>query len=170
MSPTIEMSMPLGDSPPGDDKNFNLEDGETHRATSSGCNPSVPIWDPEKIELRCMVDRLLEERRYLLPRPVEQALPHKVKVLPFWEKETATWFKLAEAVLEDNHVRDPWVMHRTVILHIPHHMLERVRGGPEPGRHSSGPFQVAVDRLVELLTPSELDQCTSILWGAEVCS
>ena len=55
-------------------------------------------------------------------------MPHNVKLLLFWEKDAAAWFKLAEAVLEDNSVRDPRVMYRTVLLHIPHHMLERARG------------------------------------------
>ena len=57
-----------------------------------------------------MVDRLLEERRYLPPRPAEQAVPHKGKLPPFWEKDAAAWFKLAEAVLEDNSLRDPRVI------------------------------------------------------------
>ena len=80
------------------------------------------------MELRRIVDRLLEERKYFPPRQVELAVPHNVKLLPFWEKDAAAWFKLAEAVLEDNSVRDPRVMYRTVLLHIPHHMLERARG------------------------------------------
>ena len=30
------------------------------------------------------------------------------------------------------------------------------------------PFKELKDRLVGLLTPSKLDQCTSILWGVEL--
>ena len=67
-------------------------------------------------------DRLLEERR---PGPVEQTVSHKVKLPPFWEKNEVAWFKLVEAVLEDNRLRDPRVMYRTVLLQIPHHVLER---------------------------------------------
>ena len=64
-------------------------------------------------------------------------------------------------------MRDPWVMYRTVLLHIPYHVLKR---GPEPGRYGGGPLQGPKDRLVELLTPREMDQCTSILWGVELGS
>ena len=46
----------------------------------------------------------LEERRALPTRPVEHAVPHKVKLPAFWEKDAAAWFRLAEAVMEDNHV------------------------------------------------------------------
>ena len=47
-------------------------------------------------------------------------------------------------------------------------MLERARGIltlPDTAAH---PFTELKDRLVELLTPSVLDQCTNILWGAEL--
>ena len=120
----------LGDRPPGDDHYFDLEDKESCRAARGGRNPNAPAWDPQKMELRRIVDRLLEERRYLPPRQVELAVPHTVKLPPFWEKDAAAWFKLVEAILEDSCMRDPWVMYRTVLLHIPHHVLER---GPEPG-------------------------------------
>ena len=99
----------LSNGPPGDDNYFNLEDEETRGAANGGCYHNAPAWDPEKMELRRMVDRLLEERRYLPPRQVEQPVPHKVKLPPFLEKDVAAWFKLAEAVLEDNRMRDPRV-------------------------------------------------------------
>ena len=79
----------------------------------------MPTWDPEKMELRRMVDHLLalEERTVLTARPAEQAVPHKVKLPALWEKDVATWFRLAEAVMEDNHARDPRVRHlRTFFL------------------------------------------------------
>ena len=102
------------------------------------------------------------------PRQVEQAVPHKVKLPPFWEKDAAAWFKLEEAILEENRMRDPRVMYRTVLLHIPHQLLERARGVLGLADIETDPFKELKDRLVKLLTPSELDQCTSILWGAEL--
>ena len=113
----------LVDGNPWDDPYFDLR-------KRSLTGPPAPAWDPEKMELRRIVDRLLEERRYLPPRQVELAVPHTVKLPPFWEKDAAAWFKLVEAILEDSCMRDPWAMYRTVLLHIPHHVLER---GPEPG-------------------------------------
>ena len=88
--------------------------------------PNAAVWDPEKMELHRIMQRLLplEERRALPARPVQHAVPHKVKLPAFWEKDAATWFRLAEAVMEDNHVVEQWVMYRTVLLHILHHMLE----------------------------------------------
>ena len=94
-------------------------------------------------------------------------MPYKVKLPPFWEKDAAAWFKLAEAILEDNHVRDPQVMYRTVLLHIPHHMLERARGVLSLANTVADHFKGLKDSLV-VLTPSKLDQCTSILWGTEL--
>ena len=98
------------------------------------------------------------------PRQVEQAVPHKVKLPPFWEKDAAAWFKLEEAILEENRMRDPRVMYRTVLLHIPHQLLERAREVLGLADIETDPFKELKDRLVKLLTPSELDQCTSTVW------
>ena len=66
--------------------------------------------------------------------------------------------------MEDNHVVEQQVMHRTVLLHILHDVLERARGILTLANTAAHPFTELKDRLVELLTPSILDQCTSILW------
>ena len=107
------------------------------------------------MELRRIVDRLLEERRYLTPRQGEQAVPNKVKLPPFWEKDAAAWFKLAEAVLEDNRLRDPRVMYIVQNCDTPH---PPPRAGDGQGVLSlagtgADPFKELKDRLVELLTP-----------------
>ena len=60
------------------------------------------------------------------------------------------------------------MMYRTVLLHIPHQALERARGILTLADTAVHPFTELKDRLVELLTPSILDKCTSILWGAEL--
>ena len=56
-------------------------------------------------------------------------------------------------------------MYRTVLLHIPHHVLERARGILTLAHTAVHPFTELKNRLVELLTPSILDKCTVILWG-----
>ena len=85
---------------------------------------------------------------------MEQAVPHKVKLPAFWEKDAAAWFRLAEAVMEDNHVVEQRVMYRTVLLHIPHQVLERARGIFTLADTAVHPFTELKDRLVELLTPA----------------
>ena len=96
------------------------------------------------------------------------AVPHKLKLPGFWEKDAVAWFRLAEAVMEDNHMVKQRVLYRTVLLNIPHHVLERARGILTLADFAAHPFTELKDRLVELLTASILDQCTSILWGAEL--
>ena len=119
-----------GDGPPGNDNYYDMEDMEANRATGRRRNPNGTAWDPEKMELHRIVNRLLalEERTAVAARPVEHAVSHKVKLPGFWEKGAAAWFRLAKAVMEDNHVVEQRVMYRTVLLHIPHHVLERARG------------------------------------------
>ena len=55
-----------------------------------------------------------------------------------------------------------------LLLHIPHHVLERARGSLPWPTLLSTLFTELKDRLVELLTPSILDKCSGILWGAEL--
>ena len=172
MTPKLTMSMQhTGDRPPGNNNYYDPVEEETIRATRSGRNPNAAAWDPEKMELHRIVNRLLalEERRALVVRPVEHAVTHKVKLPGFWEKDAAAWFRLAEAVMEDNHVVEQQVMYRTVLLHIPHHVLERARGILTLADTAEHPFTEQLkDRLVELLTPSILEKCTGILWGTEL--
>ena len=117
MTPTLfkkkNMStQPTGDGPPGDEDYYDpVGENNGPSGSSSGINPHAPAWDPEKMELHRIVHRLLalEERRALpalpvLPAsPVVHAVPHRVKLPAFWEKDAAAWFWLAEAVMEDNH-------------------------------------------------------------------
>ena len=100
-----------------------------------------------------------------MARTAEQAVPHKVKLPAFGEKDVA-----AEAMMEDNHVPDPRVRGE-VQGGAPLHLKPLAGEGqrhPKPSRHLSGPIYRVENRLVELLTPSLLNQCTSILWGAEL--
>ena len=46
----------------GDCNYFNLKDEESRRAAGGGRNHNAPAWDPEKMELRRIVDRLLEDQ------------------------------------------------------------------------------------------------------------
>ena len=70
--------------------------------------------------------------------------------------------------MEDNHAVEQQVMYRTALLHLPHQVLERARGILTLADTAAHPFTELKDRLVELLTPSILDKCTSILWGVEL--
>ena len=50
--------------------------------------------------------------------------------------------------MEDNHVVEPQVMYRTVLLHIPYHVLERARGILSLADTWVDPFTQLKDRLV----------------------
>ena len=54
-----------GDGPPGDNDFYDPVKEEIIRATGRGRNPNAAAWDPEKMELHRIVNRLLalEERR-----------------------------------------------------------------------------------------------------------
>ena len=80
--------------------------------------PGTTTNTTRRMELHRIVHRLLAlEERPALPAlpasPVECAVPHRVKLPAFWEKDEAAWFRLAEAVMGDNHVVEQQVMYRT---------------------------------------------------------
>ena len=129
----------------------------------------APTWDPEKVELSRIIDRLLllEERR-VPGRPSMLATPQKVKLNGFWEKSLATWFSLADASMADSNVQDPHAKYRVALLHVPAHILERASGALNLAETAADPCEELNARLVELLTPSLLERCNSILRGAEL--
>ena len=66
VTPTLKMNTQhTGDGPPGDVDYYDSLEEESIRATGSGRNPNSAAWDPEKMELHRIVNRLLalEERR-----------------------------------------------------------------------------------------------------------
>ena len=88
-----------------------------------------PRWDPEKVELRHIIDRLLalEERRDP-GRTTTPAGSSKVKLPPFWEKNPATWFNMADAFMANDNKLDLQAKYREALLHVPAHILERASG------------------------------------------
>ena len=52
-------AQPIGDGPPGNEDYLGLEDEGPPRAAGGGCNPNARAWDPAKVELHRMVNRLL---------------------------------------------------------------------------------------------------------------
>ena len=72
-----------------------------------------------------------------MARPAKQAVPHKVKLLAFWEKDAATWFQLTEAIFGNNNVRDSCI--KDGALANPTLCPGEGQGYFEPGGHLSGP-------------------------------
>ena len=92
----------------------------------------------------------------------------KVKLPTFWEKDTAAWFDLVEDILVENRIVDARAKYRAVLLHIPQHLVERARGVINAAGAAIDPYEELKERLVELLTPSKLDQVNSIIWAPEL--
>ena len=92
----------------------------------------------------------------------------KVKLPPFWEADAAAWFDLADEVFEALQVTDSRSKYRAVLVHIPPHILERARGVLRTATTSAQPFEQLKAKLVELLTPSELELVQKIINGPEL--
>ena len=57
----------IGDGPPWEEHFYDLEDEETNRATGSGHTLNAAAWDPEKMELHRIVNRLWRRGELSLP-------------------------------------------------------------------------------------------------------
>lgn len=95
-------------------------------------------------------------------------MPNKVKLPPFWEKDAAAWFRSADETLEECNIGEARAKYRAVLLHIPQHLVERARGVINAADAAADPYDELKRRLVELLTPSKLDQVNSLIWGPEL--
>ena len=93
MTSTFEIRrQPIGDGPPRDEDSFHLdEDIEEPLRAAGGCHTLT--CQPGTRGRWSFAEWWTGSWRYLPPpRQVEQAVPHKVKLLPFWEKDAAAWF------------------------------------------------------------------------------
>ena len=164
MTTTFTNNMQLiGDDPPGDDDFYDdLEDEEAQRATNTDRIANASTWDPEKMEMVRMIDRLWRRGgKWLLKKagPL-QAVPHKVRLPAFWRKVQPPGFKLAEVLA----CKVPY----TVLLHIPHHILER---NLEPDRQGCGPIGGTEGPTGGAsYSKSPGPQCTSICVGQKLAA
>jgi len=92
----------------------------------------------------------------------------KVKLPSFWEKDTAAWFDLVEEILAENFIVNARAKYRAVLIHIPQHLVERARGVINAAAAAIDPYEELKVRLVEMLTPSRLDQVNNIIWAPEL--
>ena len=130
MTPTFEFkkNAAMLIIPPGVD-DYVQRAMEEDPAIIAGRNVAAAAWDPEKEEMRLIISRLLLlEERSSQGRPPVAATSLKVKLPPFWEKDAAAWFQLAEDEMASQGMTDPKARYRTVLLYMPAHLLERARG------------------------------------------
>lgn len=164
------LTVPL---PPGDD---DFADGAASFADIAGLRVQPAVWEQFRRFQAWQAMQATGVNGQHNPRvqPVgQQAAPTaaevaKVKLPPFWEKDAAAWFKLVEEIFAASNVVDPRARYRQVLLHVPQALLERARGVLNAADTAADPFGELRKRLVDLCTPSKLDQINSIIWGAEL--
>jgi hypothetical protein len=157
--------------PPGDDDYMDLEPSSP--PPGDGLNVRAPWFDPNPATTQRVLQTataLLERMALMEPRgasqPDQQA--RKVSLPDFWPSSPAAWFENAEAEMVSKGVVGQQAMYRAVLKSIPACHLERARGVLSLATTSAQPYLDLKNRLVELLTPSTLERCESILWGAEL--
>ena len=162
------MEVPL---PPGDDDYADNQAAERPAAAAEAGFLAVMrlMQQQQQMFLQQQQQQFLQMQASVRgQQPATAAGSRKVKLPPFWEKDAAAWFRTAEEILEECGVTEAKAKYRAILMHVPQHLVERARGVLNAADAAADPYEELKLRLVELLTPSKLDQVNSLIWGPEL--
>ena len=94
--------------------------------------------------------------------------PPKVKLPPFWPKDPASWFTLAESIFNRHNVVDSRLRFDLVLPALPEEAIEQIRGVLRTVDHLDRPYVDLKARLLRLLTPKPADMCLKLINGGEL--
>jgi hypothetical protein len=100
--------------------------------------------------------------------PAAPGPPAKIKLTPFWVKDAAAWFELAESTFNRLNAHGSLLRYEYVLMALPEDVLEKVRSIMQVARAAADPYQLLKGRLVELFTPSVMEQLNGIIWQPEL--
>ena len=83
----------------------------------------------------------------------------KVKLLPFWTKDTRSWFTLAESTFNRSGVADPQLRFNLVLPALPEEVIQQLRGILHSVDDIADPYRALKIRLLNLFTHKPLDLC-----------
>ena len=116
------------DGPPGD----NLSQARGEDSNRRRFPPPLPGW---------------------APAASQHAAPTKVKLPPFWTKETRSWFTLAESTFNRSEVTDTWLRFDLVLPALPEEVIEQVRSILHAVDDIADPYRALKVKLLHLFTP-----------------
>ena len=94
--------------------------------------------------------------------------PTKVKLPPFWTRDSPSWFTLAELTFNHSSVTDTRLRFNLVLPALPEEVIEEIRGILHAVDDIADPYRALKVRLLDLFTPKPLDLCQKIIHGGEL--
>ena len=94
--------------------------------------------------------------------------PPKVKLPPFWPKDPASWFTLAESTFNRHNVVNSRLRFDLVLPALPEDVIEQIRQVLRTVDHLDRPYVDLKARLLRLLTPKRADMCLKLINGGEL--
>ena len=101
------------------------------------------------------------------PAASQHAAPPKVKLPPFWTKDTRSWFTLAESTFNRSHVTDTRLRFDLVLPALPEEVIEQLRSILHTVDDIADPYRALKTKLLSRFTPKPLDLCQRIINGGE---
>ena len=98
----------------------------------------------------------------------QHVTPTKVKLPPFWTRDSRSWFTLAESTFNRSGLADTRLRFDLVLPALPEEVIEQVRGILHAINNIADPYRALKVRLLDLFTPKPLDLCQKIIHGCEL--
>ena len=79
------------------------------------------------------------------------SLPAKVKLPPFWPRDAAAWFELAESTFNRLNAQGSLLRYEYMLMALPEDILEKLRSVMMVARTVADPYNLLKNRLVKIL-------------------
>ena len=102
------------------------------------------------------------------PADTQHAAPTKVKLPPFWTRDSRSWFTLAESTFHRSGVTDSRLCFDLVLPALPEEVIEQLRSILHTVDDIADPYRALKTKLLTKFTPKPLDLIQRIINGGEL--
>ena len=86
-------------------------------------------------------------------------MPTKVKLPPFWTRDSHSWFALAESTFHRSSITNNQLHFDLVLPALPEEVIEQLRGILHTGDNIADPYRALKTKLLSRFTPKPLNLC-----------
>ena len=102
------------------------------------------------------------------PVASQQAVPTRVKLPPFWTRDSCSWLALAESTFHRSGITNTRLRFDLVLPALPEEVIKQLRGILHTVNNIAHPYRALKTKLLRRFTPKPLDLCQRIIIGGEL--